>query len=485
MKQTAPLGQASASGSPTAPIGRTLAITRPAARGIALTSLLGAGAVAAAIGLMGTAAWLISRAAQHPSEAALGVAIVGVQFFGLSRGFFRYGERLTGHDAAFRLIADLRVDVYEHLEKLAPSGLSEFRSGDLLARFAQDVDSLQDLIIRVIPPFAIAMVAGTATVVVMWCMLPAAGLILAVTLILSATVVPWLTGALARRRESEFADSRGSLAHSVLDLIDGAPELVAFGASQAQVDAVRSDDATLTAIAARSAGTAGLGLALNTLLAGLACWGCLTVGVAAVASGRLSGTELAVITLIPLAAFELVVGLPVATQALQRARQAAGRVFAVLDTAPPIAESESPEPLPGAPYDLEARAVWAGYPGSECSAVRGVDLALPSGRHVAVVGTSGAGKSTLAAVLLHFLPVRAGSVRLNGRTLESYRSDRLRTIIGMVGQEAYLFDTTIAENLRIGQRQATDQDLQNVLDRVGLSGWLRELPPLSQEMILI
>ena len=87
-----------------------------------MTSLLGAGAVAASIGLMGTAAWLISRAAQHPSEAALGVAIVGVQFFGISRGFFRYGERLTGHDTAFRLIADLRVRVYEHLEQLAPPG---------------------------------------------------------------------------------------------------------------------------------------------------------------------------------------------------------------------------------------------------------------------------------------------------------------------------------------------------------------------------
>ena len=459
-----------------APLGRTLAVTRPALRGIVLTSLLGAGAIAATIGLMGTAAWLISRSAQHPSEAALGVAIVGVQFFGLSRGFLRYGERLTSHDAALRLIADLRVDVYGHLEKLAPSGLAEFRAGDLLARFAQDVDSLQDLVIRVIPPFAIAMMAGTATVVVMWCLLPAAGLILAVALILSATVIPWLTGVLARHREHRFAECRGRLAESVVDLIDGAPELVAFGASGAQVEAVRSDDAALTVIAAHSAGTAGTGLALNTLLAGLSCWGCLTVGVAAVASGHLGGTKLAVITLIPLAAFELVVGLPVATQALQRARQAAGRVFAVLDTTPPIEEPESLGPPPTAPYDLEARAVWAGYRGSEAPALRGVDLSLPSGHRVALVGTSGAGKSTLAAVLMNFLPVRAGSVRLNGRTLESYPGDSLRAVLGMVGQEAYLFDTTIAENLRIGRRGATEQDLRDVLDRVGLSGWLRDLP---------
>ncbi len=476
MRQSSPRTLADTTDTGLAPVGRTMALTRPAIRGIVLTSLLGAGAVAATIGLMGTAAWLISRAAQHPSEAALGLAIVGVQFFGLSRGLFRYGERLTGHDAAFRLIADLRVTVYERLEQLAPSGLSAFRSGDLLARVVQDVDSLQDLIIRVIPPFAIAVVAGSATVAVMWWILPAAGLILAAALLSSATLVPWLTGVLTRRRERQFADCRGRLAISVVDLMDGAAELLAFGAVRSQVDAVRSDDAALTEIATRSANTAGIGLALNTLLAGLACWGCLTVGVAAVVSGRLGGPELAVITLIPLAAFELVVGLPVATQALERARQAAGRVFAILDTPSPVSEPERPEPLPEAPFDLEVRSLWAGYQGNESSAVRGIDLSLPSGRRLAVVGPSGAGKSTMAAVLLHFLPARAGSVELNGRPIDGYYGDELRTVIGMVGQEAYLFDTTIAENLRIGRRQANDNDLRVALGRVGLSEWLADLP---------
>jgi thiol reductant ABC exporter CydC subunit len=441
-----------------------------------MASLLGAGAIAASIGLMGTAAWLISRAAQHPSEAALGVAIVGVQFFGLSRGFFRYGERLTGHDAAFRLLADIRVRVYRHLEQLAPAGLPEFRNGDLLATVVQDVDSLQELIIRVLPPFFTALLAGAATVAVLWWMLPAAGLILAVALVLAATVVPWLTGVLARRREARFADTRADLAVAVVDLIEGAPELVAFGATRPQLEAIRSDDAHMATISAHSAGTAGVGLALNTLLAGVACWGCLAAGIGAVSSGRLGGTELAVITLVPLAAFELVVGLPVATQALQRARQAAGRVFAVLDTPAPVVEPAAPDPLPDAPYDVEARSVWAGYQGSEAAAVRGVDLSLPSGRRLAIVGPSGAGKSTLVATLLRFLPVRAGSVRLNGTSLDHFRGDDVRTIVGMVGQEPYLFDTTIAENLRIGRRSATDQDLTDVLERVGLSDWVHDLP---------
>ena len=120
--------------------------------------------------------------------------------------------------------------------------------------------------------------------------------------------------------------------------------------------------------------------------------------------------------------------------------------------------------------------MWAGYPGAVIPALRGVDLSLPPGRRVAVVGPSGAGKSTLAAVLLRFLPVEAGSITLDGTPLDRLAGDDVRTVVGLVGQDAYLFDATIAENLRIGNRDATDDELRDVLDRVGLAGWLDDLP---------
>lgn len=150
-------------GSPRLPVGRMLEIARPAAGRLTAT-LLGAGAVGAGIGLIATSAWLISRSSQRPPESAIALAIVGVQFFALSRGLFRYGERLVGHDAAFPVLAALTVSVYERLERLAPLGLPIFRSGDLLARLVGDVDALQDLLLRVVPPFAIAVLVGAATV---------------------------------------------------------------------------------------------------------------------------------------------------------------------------------------------------------------------------------------------------------------------------------------------------------------------------------
>src|SRR5205823_32140 len=121
--------------------------------------------------------------------------------------------------------------------------------------------------------------------------------------------------------------------------------------------------AELTRAASASADTAGIGLALTTLLAGLATWGSLVVGVPAVHSGRLDGTLLAVIVLVPLAAFELVVGLPVATQTLQRTRQSAGRVFAVMDTPPPVSEPTAPATLPALPVELRAESVSTRFPG--------------------------------------------------------------------------------------------------------------------------
>ena len=269
---------------------------------------------------------------------------------------------------------------------------------------------------------------------------------------------------------------RGDLGAAMVDLTEGAAELIAFGAADAHLRTIGNQDAELTAIASASAGTAGIGLALTTLLAGLACWGCLMVGIPAVLSGRLGGTELAVITLIPLAAFELVVGLPVATQALQRVRQAAARVFEVVDTPAPIPDPEVAVSLPGPPYDLEVRSVWAGYPGAVSPALGDVDLSLPAGQRVAVVGPSGAGKSTLAAILVGFLRCGAGSITLSGVPTEQLSGDDLRTVVGLVGQDAYLFDTTVADNLRVGRRAATDDELYDVLDRVGLAAWLRDLP---------
>lgn len=459
-----------------APLERTLELALPASGRLALATLLGAGAVGAAIGLIATSAWLISRASQRPQESALALAIVAVQIFGLSRGLCRYGERLVGHDAAFRLLAGLRVDVYRRLEALAPAGLPAFRGGDLLARLVDDVDSLQDLLLRVIPPFAIAAVVGAATVTLVWWMLPSAGLILLAALMLAATLVPWLTGRLSRRRESRQSASRGALSACVVDLVEGAPELAVNGALEAHLRRAAAADRELTRIARATARTAGAGQGLNTLLSGLAMWGALLVGVSAVRTGALAGVLLAVVALVPLAAFELVAGLPVATQTLERVRGSAARVFEVLDAPAPIPEPIEPAPLPAPPYSLRVRGLRARYCDEGPWALDGVDLELAPGRVVALVGSSGAGKSTLAEVLLRFIPYEGGSVALGGVEIADLDGDDYRRIVGLVAQDAHIFDATLEENLLLARRDAGPEEVSAALDRVGLLEWAQGLP---------
>lgn len=465
---------------PQAPVMVTLglALTRPVAGRLALATLLGAGALGAGIGLMATSAWLISRASQRPPETALAIAIVAVQFFGLSRGLFRYEQRLIGHDAAFRSLAALRMRSYERLETLAPAGLVAFRSGDLLARIVHDIDSLQDVLLRVIPAFAIALIVGVGTVGLVWWILPAAGLILLAALILAATALTWLTGTLARGSESERAAARAELTVAVVDLLHGAPELTAYGAVDAQRRRIAASESRLVRVVSSAARTAGVGQGVAILLSGLAMWGGLLVGVAAVRAGVLDGVLLAVIALVPLAAFELGADLPAAAQTLQRVRRSTARTLELLQTAPPVAEPEHPRRMsPGpTPHVLRVRGLHARYGADSPWVLRGLDLDLVSGRSVAVVGSSGAGKSTLANVLLRFLPDEGGSVTLDGIPVSDLAGDEYRRVVGLVSQDAHIFDTTLEENLRLARRDATRAQLLHALDRARLLEWIAELP---------
>ena len=262
----------------------------------------------------------------------------------------------------------------------------------------------------------------------------------------------------------------------MIDLLEGAPELAINGAIPTQLGRALAADSELTSIARRSARTAGIGRGLTSLCCGLAMWGALLGGVAAVHAGRMNGVLLAGIALVPLVAFELVALLPSATQTLQRVRRSAARVLEVIDTVAPVVEPPQPRPLPRGPHALHARRLSVRYPGSTRLALAGLELDLRPGRRVALIGPSGAGKTTLAAVALRFLPYEGGSVALNGVEIAELAGDDCRRVVGLVSQDAHVFDSTLEENLRLARRDATGEQLREALASVRLLDWAERLP---------
>ncbi|WP_124269144.1 thiol reductant ABC exporter subunit CydD [Streptomyces sp. ADI96-02] len=460
--------------------GRVLARVRRAAgarRGqLALALLLGSLAVGSAVGLMAVSGWLISRASEQPPVLYLMIAVTATRAFGIGRAVFRYAERLVSHDAVLRLLAELRVAVFQGLERIAPAGLRTVRRGDLLSRLVADVDALQDYWLRWLLPVGTALTVSAGAVGFMGWLLPEAGLILAIGLLVAGVGVPLVTGACARRTERQLAPARAALATRVTDLLGGTAELTVAGALPARQEHMREADSLLTRIASRAATATALGGGLSALVCGLTVVAAALAAVPAVNDGRLSGVALAVVVLTPLAAFEAVTGLPLAVQYRQRVERSAERVYEVLDAPVPVREPAAPAGRPDSPFPLEVRGLTARYPGARQDALRSLDLTLEPGRRVAVVGPSGSGKTTLAQVLLRLLDASSGTYRLGGVDASALDGDTVRRSVGLCAQDAHVFDSSIRENLRLARTEASDAELYAALSRARLREWVRSLP---------
>jgi ATP-binding cassette subfamily C protein CydCD len=441
-----------------------------------LALLLGSLALGSAVGLMATSGWLISRASQQPPVLYLMVAVTATRTFGIGRAVFRYGERLVSHDAVLRMLADTRVAVYRRLERLAPAGLRRTRRGDLLSRLVADVDALQDYWLRWLLPAGAAVVVSAASVGFTTWLLPEAGAALAVGLLAAGVGVPLVTGTVARRAERRLAPARGTLATRVTDLLTGTAELTVAGALPGRTAEVRRADGTLRRIASRAATATALGDGLTALISGLTVAATALVGAQAVAGGRLGGVAMAVVVLTPLAAFEAVLGLPLAVQYRQRVRRSAERVYEVLDAPEPVREPERPRQAPASPFPVVVKGLAARHTGQDRDALAGVDLALTEGRRIAVVGPSGSGKTTLTQVLLRFLDADAGSYTLGGVDAYALDGDDVRRLVGLCAQDAHLFDSSVRENLLLARKDATEDQLRDVLRRARLLDWADGLP---------
>jgi ATP-binding cassette subfamily C protein CydC len=454
---------------------RLLKLASPYRWWMLLSAVLGFATVGSSVGLMSTSAYIIAKAALHPNIGELQVAIVGVRFFGISRGVFRYAERLVSHNTTFKLLARLRVWFYESLEPLAPARLMEYRSGDLLTRIVGDIESLENFFVRVIAPPLVAVI----TTAVVWLLLTMYGLRVADTLMVFLVVagigIPMIARAIGRRAGKELITRRADLNTHIVDGIQGLPDLLAYGRGERQKLLVSQSSRALIERQQKMAMVTAIQDALGALMAGFGMLAVTVVAIPLVTSGAITGVDLAVIALAALSSFEAVQPLPLAAQYLENNLEAARRLFEIVDATPEVVDPDSPEPLPTR-HGISVSGLRFEYPGSGTPALDGIDFNVREGGRIAIVGPSGAGKSTLVQLLLRFWEYHSGRIEIGGKEIRSYRQDDLRKMIGVVSQSTYLFNATVRENLLLARPDATDEEIFEAAKRAQIHEFILSLP---------
>ena len=437
--------------------------------------VLGFLAIGANIGLMAVSAYLISKSALVTNVAEVALAVTAVRVLAIGRAAFRYFERYATHRATLRILAHLRAWFFEAIEPLAPAKLERHRVGDLLTRIVRDVDTLEDFYVRVLlPPLVAALVTAFASLL-LGAFEPILGLVLLVFLLLAGVVLPVTSRWVTRRPSHEVILARARLDASLVDGITGMADLVVFDQDgryrQGQLALGRALDSAQERIALLRGVSTGLG-ALAATLAGLVLLG---IAIPFVTQGQLEGVFLAVIPLAAIASFEAVQAMSPALQQLDSSRAAAVRLFALIDAEPEVVDPDLPAPLP-AGRGISIRDLRFRYGPDEPLVFDGLDLDIPAGGSLGLVGASGSGKSTIVSLLLRFREYQQGQITLGGTDLRQLEAAGVRAQIGVVSQRVDLFDATVRDNLALADAELTDEAMIRACQQADLHDFIESLP---------
>lgn len=440
---------------------RLLTLFTPYLRWMLAGSALSLTVALANIGLLALSGWFIT------AMAVAGLAHVtmdyytpaaGIRGLAILRTGGRYLERLVTHDATLRLLAHLRVWFYEHLEPLAPARLQYFRGGDLLSRIRADIDTLDNVYLNILAPGLAACIG----VGLLFGFMSLFSLPVAITnfcgLLIAGVGIPFLVQRLGKQPGQAVVEVSARLRAGVVDGIKGQGELRVYGAMQRQNQHIITLTEDLIHPQRQLSKLKGFATALINLTTQLSMWLALLITAPLISQHTLSAPDLAMIVLAVMASFETVSGLPLAFHSLGETLTAAHRIFEIIDSPPAVKDPVQPAPMPTYP-ELRFSGVRMRYAEDKAWALDGLNLHLPAGRRIALIGASGAGKSTLLNLLLRFWDYQEGSITLSGRELREYCGEDVRRFCAVVSQHTHLFNTTIRANLLLARPDATESQV--------------------------
>ena len=458
-----------------------LLLFQPHYRRMGLGTFLGWLSVMASVGLLALSGWFISAAAF--AGLSLGTAYlfnffypsIGVRLFAFTRTLSRYAERIVIHDATFRMLATLRLWFYRKIEPLAPARLMQYRSTDILNRIVTDIETLDNLYVRVLSPSITASLTTIAVVLFLsffdvWI----AGTTL-LFLMISGIALPLATTRSGADMGRQLTLGTARIRMLAVEGIQGLSELMVFNAWNRQINALEKESEALIRIQGRMSHIQGLSMAATTLLTGLATLSCIYIGVHQVAHGLLDGANLALVGFAVLASFEALSPLPAAYQYLGQTKKAAERLLEIVH-APPFVIFPDISSAPMERFHIQFNSVDFHYGDSDPWVLEEFSLRIEQGRRVAILGETGAGKSTLFHLLVRFWNPIKGRIQIGGHDLKTFSESDLRQTIGVVSQQTHLFQTTLRENLLMARPRADGAALNAALEKAQLLDWVKALP---------
>lgn len=446
-----------------------------------LASLIGFFTIGSSVGLMMTSAYIIAKAALHPSIAELQVAIVGVRFFGISRGIFRYAERYISHEVTFKLLAKFRVWFFKSVEPLVPSRVSKYKSGDLLTRSVTDVENLEHIFVRVISPPIVALFI----LILMWFLFGifsfSFSLIILFFFILGGIGVPLLTHFLSKSIGTKLVKLNTELNEIAIDCTQGISELLIFGQYKKWQNEYNTLNSNYINLQKKMASISGLHESLIGLTMNLAVIAILYAAIPFVNTGIMDGVYLSVLVIGTMAAFEAVLPLPTAVQFLEQSLKSAGRLFEITDEKPEI-QNDNPQNPNVSDYSIRINNLHFGYNLSS-PIYKGLTFDIPEKNFVALVGASGAGKSTLINLLLRFWNYNSGKIFLGNNEITGFNQEQISKYFAAVPQDTYLFNLPIEENIKLAEPSASEQRVIEAAKMADLDYFINSLPNKYQEWV--
>ena len=390
------------------------------------------------------------------------------------RGVLTFVEQWLGHDLAFRLLAVLRHWIYWGVERIAPAGLMRRRSGDLAAAAMQDAEKLEVFYAHTSIETIIAVVIPAIGLVAMSILHPMFGVVTLPILILMATVPFWLIR-YANRQGREVRDRTGELQSEVLDSIHGLREVVMFGREEDRLGRLDRFGRALVRSQVRFGVRGGLEVSVTNGLAAVGVLGALVVSAITVERGTLDPRLAPVaVTLAIFTLFAVVRYVNIVSNNQGQVFGSADRIFGLLNLEQAINDSGDADP-PG-DTDVAFENVTFTYDAPLAPAVAEVSFTIPAGRTVALVGPSGAGKSTCAHLLMRFWDVATGRITIGGMDIRETSSESLRDLIGYVPQDPFLFQASVADNIRLARPEATDEEVRRAAAEARADVFIEGMP---------